>query len=71
MAPVTHVVSLISNDAPVTVPIPRSEGIDWPGSGEVAYVPVALILAARGCCSCATCTDGFVRLLARTRLQAV
>ena len=71
MPPVAHAVNVIENDAPVTVPFPRSEGIDWPGTGELAFVPVALILAARGRCSCSTCTDGFVRLLARTRLQAV
>lgn len=71
LAPTTHDVSAIANDAPVTVPLPRSEAAGWPGEGEVAFVPAALLLAARGRCSCATCVDGFVHLLRRSRLQAV
>jgi hypothetical protein len=70
-APVSHFVGVIANDAPVTVPIQRSPGLDWPGGGEVAFVPAALMLAARGRCSCDTCLDGFVRLLAKSRLRAL
>ena len=66
----THV-STIADDAPVTIPIPRTPGMDWPGDGEVAFVPAALMLAARGRCSCSDCVDGFVHMLRRTRLQAV
>lgn len=77
MSPVTHPVDhnhpvdAIDNAAPVTIPIPRRPGIEWPGDGEVAFVPAALMLAARGRCSCPTCVDGFVRLLAKGRLRAV
>jgi hypothetical protein len=70
-APVSHVVGVIANDAPVTVPIQRSPGLDWPGDGEMAFVPAALMLAARGRCSCDSCLDGFVRLLAKGRLHAL
>ncbi|MGB8649572.1 MAG: hypothetical protein WCD35_02810 [Mycobacteriales bacterium] len=55
----------------MTVPLPRSGGLDWPGDGEVAFVPAALLLAARGKCSCVTCVDGFVHLLRRTQVRAV
>lgn len=67
----SHSLGVISNDAPVTIPIQRSPGLNWPGDGEMAFVPAALMLAARGRCSCETCTDGFVRLVARSRLRAV
>jgi hypothetical protein len=66
-----HDMSEIRNDAPVTVPVPRAPGVDWPGDGEVAFVPAALMLAARGRCSCPSCVDGFVHMLRRSRLQAV
>lgn len=69
--PDVHTPDVHTDDLPVTVPIPRRPGIDWPGDGEVAFVPAALLLAARGRCSCSTCIDGFVHLLRRTRLQAV
>lgn len=60
------------NAAPVTVPVPRFSGLDWPGGDdEVAQVPVALILAMRGRCSCPDCCDGFVALTRRARLRAV
>lgn len=59
------------NAAPATVPVKRHPGMNWPGEGEVAHVPVALILAARGRCSCPECCEGFVNLLRRTRLRAV
>ncbi len=58
-------------DAPVTVPLPRTPGMAWPGEGPTAQVPAALLLAARGRCSCADCVDGFVALLRRRRLAAV
>ena len=63
--------STITNDAPVTVPLPRVPGMDWPGDEGVAFVPAVLLLAARGRCSCPDCVDGFVGLLRRTQLQAV
>jgi hypothetical protein len=69
--PTTHAVDVITNDAPVTIPLPRTPDMDWPGDGDVVQVPAALILASRGRCSCPPCTDGFVRMLARTRLRAV
>jgi hypothetical protein len=68
---VAHTLTAIKNDAPVTVPVPRAPGINWPGDGEVAFVPAALMLAAGGRCSCDTCVDGFVHMLRRTRLRAV
>lgn len=67
----THAAGVIENAAPVTVPIPRGPGIDWPGNAAVAFVPAALMLAARGRCSCPTCVEGFVHMLRRTRLRAV
>jgi hypothetical protein len=45
--------------------------MDWPGDDEVAQVPVALILAARGRCSCDSCCEGFVHMMRRMRLKAV
>jgi hypothetical protein len=66
-----HAAGVIENAAPVTIPIPRTAGVDWPGNDEVAFVPAALMLAARGRCSCPPCTDGFVRLMARSRLRSV
>ncbi|MFN2537515.1 MAG: hypothetical protein ABR549_05110 [Mycobacteriales bacterium] len=66
-----HALTAIKNDAPVTVPVPRSSGIDWPGEGDVAFVPAALMLAARGRCSCDDCVDAFVHMMRRTRLKAV
>ena len=66
-----HTLTAIKNDAPVTVPVPRTAGVEWPGEGEVAFVPAALILAARGHCSCDNCVDGFVHMMRRTRLRAV
>jgi hypothetical protein len=68
---VAHTLTAITNDAPVTIPVPRSPGINWPGDGEVAHIPVALMLAARGRCSCGNCVDGFVHMMRRMRLQAV
>ena len=61
----------LGNAAPVTVPLPRTPGMDWPGEGPVAMVPAALLLSARGRCACDECVDGFVRLLARKRMQLV
>lgn len=71
LAPAVHALGEISNDAPVTIPMQRTPELDWPGDGEVAFVPAALMLAARGRCSCATCVDGFVHMLRRTRLRVV
>ena len=67
----THALSAINNDAPVTVPIPRTPEMDWPGEGAVAQVPAALMLAAYGRCSCDTCVDGFVHMMRRSQLKAV
>ena len=66
-----HTLTAVSNDAPVTVPVPRTPGMDWPGDGDVAHIPAALMLAAYGRCSCDGCVDGFVHMMRRTRLQAV
>jgi hypothetical protein len=68
---VTHTVGVITNDAPVTIPLQRTPDMDWPGDAPVVHVPAALILAARGRCSCDECLDGFVRLLARSRMRTV
>ncbi len=68
---VTHRAGVILNDAPVTIPLPRSSATNWPGDGAVAHVPAALLLAARGRCCCPTCVDGFVQLVRRARLHAV
>lgn len=58
--------------APVTVPVPRFPGMDWlPGDEKVAQVPVALLLATRGRCSCADCCEGFVAMMRRAQLRAV
>ncbi|MCW2500063.1 MAG: hypothetical protein JWN87_1739 [Frankiales bacterium] len=65
-----HCLDVIENDAPVTVPVRRTTAVDWPGDGEVAFIPAALMLAARGRCSCATCVDGFVALLRRSQVRA-
>lgn len=54
-----------------TVPLPRFAGMDWPGDDEVAHVPVALLLAARGECSCDACCERFVHLVRRSRLRSV
>lgn len=60
------------DDVPMTVPVPRFPGMDWPGGDdEVAQVPVALLLAMRGQCSCQDCCEGFVALVRRSRLRAV
>lgn len=66
-----HTLTAIKNDAPVTVPVPRTPGMSWPGQGDVAFVPAALMLAARGRCSCEDCVDGFVHMMRRMRLKAV
>lgn len=66
-----HTLTAIKNDAPVTVPVPRTPELDWPGEGDVAFVPAALLLAVRGRCSCDTCVDGFVHMLRRNRLRSV
>ena len=58
--------------APVTIPVPRYAGLDWPGGDDqVAQVPVALILAMRGKCSCQDCCENFMALTRRARLRAV
>ena len=66
-----HTLTAIKNDAPVTVPLPRTPGMTWPGDGPVAMIPAALMLAARGRCSCDSCVDGFVHMMRRAQLQAV
>lgn len=71
MALPAHRLSTAADDVPMTVPLPRFAGMDWPGEDEVAQVPVALILAARGRCSCAACCEGFVHMMRRLRLKAV
>lgn len=59
----------LGNAAPVTVPLPRTPGMDWPGEEPVVMIPAALLLSARGRCSCEECVEGFVRLMRRSRLQ--
>jgi len=59
------------DDVPMTVPVPRFEGMNWPGDDQVAHVPVALILASRGRCSCDACCEGFVHMMRRVRMKAV
>ena len=71
MPSTVHAAGVIRDDAPVTIPLPRTPGMDWPGDGDVVHVPAALMLAASGRCSCPPCIDGFVHMLARTRLRAV
>ena len=72
MARTLHVFAEHHDQVPMTVPVPRFEGMDWPGPDpEVAQVPVALLLAARGECSCEGCCEGFVHTLRRARLTAV
>jgi hypothetical protein len=71
MALTLHRFTTHEDDVPVTVPVPRFPGMDWPGDDEVAHVPVALILAARGRCSCEACCDGFVHMMRRVRMKAV
>ena len=70
-ATTTHRVDAIPNDAPLMVPLPRTPGMNWPGDGETALVPAALLLAARGRCSCPNCLDGFVHMLRRGQVRAV
>ncbi len=55
----------------MTIPLPRQEADGWPARGEVARVPVILLLAASGRCSYPTRSDGFVRFVARSLLRAV
>jgi hypothetical protein len=72
MAHPSHARSYDDNAAPATVPVPRFPGMDWPGGDEeVAQVPVALLLAMRGRCSCHDCCENFVALTRRARLRAV
>lgn len=71
MARTAHRFAEHHDRVPMTVPVPRFEGMDWPGDEEVAQVPVALLLAARGECSCDSCCEGFVRLVRKSRLRAV
>lgn len=59
------------NAAPMTIPLPRREAAGWPARGEVAHVPVALLLAASGRCSCHACSANFARVVAKARLRAV
>ncbi|MCU1599725.1 MAG: hypothetical protein JWO22_434 [Frankiales bacterium] len=66
-----HTLTAIKNDAPVTIPVPRTPDLDWPGDGTVAHVPAALMLAVRGRCSCDSCVDGFVHMMRRARLKTV
>jgi hypothetical protein len=71
MAATVHRFSPHDDELPLTVPVPRFDGMSWPGDDEVAQVPVALLLAARGRCSCDACCEGFVHMTRRLRLKAV
>lgn len=66
-----HAPSFDDDATPMTVPVERLPGMDWPGDDDVIQVPVALLLAARGRCSCDDCCENFVHMLRRTRLRAV
>lgn len=66
-----HLAPVLHDQVPMTVPIPRYKGMDWPGDEEWAQVPVTLLLAARGRCSCDSCSAAFVELYRRTRVRAV
>lgn len=67
-----HARAYDDNAAPRTVPVPRVPGLEWPGGDdEVAQVPVALLLAMRGQCSCDDCCEGFVALTRRAQLRLV
>ena len=66
-----HAPSYRDDALPMTVPVERFPGMQWPGDDEVVHVPVALLLAARGRCSCDDCCENFVHMLRRTRLKAV
>ena len=71
MARHAHAPAYDDEGTPVTVPVERFDGMDWPGDDEVVHIPVALLLAARGSCSCDDCCENFVHLLRRARLKAV
>ena len=66
-----HSLTAIKNDAPFTVPVPRTPDLDWPGGGSVAQIPAGLMLAAYGRCSCDSCIDGFVHMMRKAQLSAV
>ena len=71
MARTAHRFAPHHDQVPLTVPVPRFEGMEWPGSEEVAQVPVALLLAARGECSCEGCCERFARLMRKAQLRVV
>jgi hypothetical protein len=71
MALTLHTFSTAEDDELMTVPVPRFPGMDWPGDDQVAQIPAALILAARGRCSCQSCCEGFVHMMRRVRMKAV
>ena len=71
MASTAHRFTTHGDDVPMTVPVPRYPGMDWPGEDDVAHVPVSLLLAARGRCSCEACCEGFIHMVRRARLKAV
>jgi hypothetical protein len=71
MAVPAHRFTTHGDDVPMTIPVPRFPGMQWPGNDDVAQVPVALILAGRGRCSCQSCCEGFVHMLRRVRLRPV
>jgi hypothetical protein len=55
----------------ITVPIPRTPGLAWPGEGEVANVPAVLLQALYGRCTCANCCAGLAAVVRRSQLHAV
>lgn len=71
MARSAHAPAYDDDAPPMTVPVTRFPGMQWPGDDEVVQVPVALLLAARGKCSCQECCEGFVHMLRRARLKPV
>jgi hypothetical protein len=71
MARTAHRFAAHHDQVPLTVPLPRFEGMDWPGDERSAEVPVALLLASRGECSCDGCCEAFVHLVRKARLHAV
>lgn len=71
MARTAHRFAEHHDQVPMTVAVPRFEGMDWPGDEECAYVPVALLLASRGECSCEGCCEGFARMARKAQLRVV
>lgn len=72
LAPVDPGAGAGHEEPPVTVPVARTGGASrWPGAGAVAWVPVELLLASKGRCSCPPCVQSYVGERARGVLHLV